>query len=109
MTQEELIARMEDLVAAWNAGDVDRIVSAFCPPGRQTVRLEVEALLARYPDVELQIVRTLAAGTVMTTEWVARGGSAENPGERSGVTVADYDSSGRIARHTRYLRAPSLA
>jgi hypothetical protein len=102
MTQEELIARAEDLIAAWNQGDVDRIVSAFCVEAREAVRVDTEGLLERYPRLELRVLRTVAAGHVVTTEWVARAPrDAHEPG-RPGVSVADYDIRGRIARYSRY-------
>jgi hypothetical protein len=103
MTQEELIARAQDLVDAWNEGDVDRIVSAFCVEWRETVRLDAERLLERCPSVEIEVLRTMTAGNVVTTEWAARpraGDQATPP--RVGVTVADYDIRGRISRYSRY-------
>lgn len=104
MTQEELIARAEDLIAAWNQGDIDRIVAAFSVEARTGVRLEVEALFERFPDVELETLRTVAAGHVVTTEWLARSQRDGQPARRSGVSVADYDARGRIARHRCYWR-----
>jgi hypothetical protein len=113
MTDEELIARAEDLIAAWNQGDVDRIVSAFCVEtrfrdasrpatmtGREAVRIDAEELLDAYPDLELELRRTVAAGHVVTQEWIAR--SRAGLLERAGVTVADYDLAGRIAQFARY-------
>jgi hypothetical protein len=102
MTQEELITRAEELIAAWNAADVDRIVSAFCVDARERARLEAEAELERHPDLELEVLRTVAAGNVVTTEWVARSGRNGARQARCGVTVSDYDLTGRIARYVRY-------
>jgi hypothetical protein len=113
MTDEELIARAEDLIAAWNHRDVDRIVSAFCVEarfnditrpqgmtGREAVRIDAETLLETYPDLELELRRTVAAGHVVTQEWIARSRQARF--ERAAVTVSDYDLAGRIAHYVRY-------
>lgn len=102
MTQQELIARAEELIAAWNAADVDRIVSAFCVDARERARLEAETELERHPDLELEVLRTVAAGNVVTTEWVARSGPHGDRRARCGVTVSDYDVTGRISRYVRY-------
>ena len=102
MTQEELLARAEDLIAAFNNGDVERIVSAFCVDAREAVRLDAERLLEKCSGVELEVLRTVAAGNVVTTEWVARPRTHGQGDECSGVSVADYDIRGRISRYNRY-------
>jgi steroid delta-isomerase-like uncharacterized protein len=119
MTDEELIARAHDLIAAWNQRDIDRIVSAFSADvrfrdagsasnlgGREAVRADAEALLGVYDDIELEVSRTVADGNVVTQEFIARGtereGEAGRVVERRAVTVADYDSAGRIASYARY-------
>lgn len=103
MTREELIARAEDLVAAWNQADVDRIVSAFCAESRQRVRVDAETLLERYSALEVEILRTVASDNVVTMQWVARAGHNGRQLRRTGVIVADYDISGRIAGYSSYL------
>src|SRR5690242_19750808 len=110
MTSQELAARALDLVAAWNAHDVDRIVSAHSVDvrfgegrgllGRGPIRADAEELLAAFPDLQLEPRRSLVAGNVVTLEWIARATNLE----RRGVTVADYDPAGRICALTRYLR-----
>jgi len=104
MTQEELLARAEDLIAAWNQGDIDRIVSAFAAETREAGRTDAEGLLERFPDLELEVLRMMPAGNVITTEWVARTRTAGQTAEHAGVIVADYDSRGRIAHYSRYWR-----
>lgn len=125
MTDEELVARAQDLIAAWNHRDVDRIVSAFSVEvrfrdvrsplqltGREAVRADAEALLAAYHDLELEVRHTVARGNVVTQEWIAR---ATDPRvgqrvERLVRTVADYDGAGRISSYVRYWQAePALA
>ena len=103
MTREELIARAEDLVAALNQADLDRIVSAFCVGTREAVREEAETLLDQFPDLELEILRTLATGNVVTMQWLARASCDGSHTPRPGVTVADYDPSGRISTQATYL------
>ncbi len=112
MTDQELIARAEDLIAAWNERDVDRIVSAFCADaelrsgrarpatGREAVRIDAEGLFDAFPDLRLEVRRTISAGHVVTQEWIAR--SAAGRLAVAGVTVADYDTAGRIASYARY-------
>ena len=113
MTNEELIARAEDLIAAWNQRDLDRIVSAFCAEarfrdvgrpqdstGREAVRIDAEEMFESFPDLELELRRTVASGHVVTQEWVAR--SSESALERACVSIADYDMTGRIASYVRY-------
>ena len=104
MTPQELIARAEDLIDAYNHRDVDRIVAAFSPDvhlgdassgrGRDAVRTDAERRFADDPEQRFELVRTLAFGNVVVQEWTDRG--------TAGVTVADYDPSGRIAALARY-------
>jgi len=118
MTAEELIARAYDLIAAWNQRDVDRIVSAFSAEvsfqysswasglaGRQAVRADAEALLRAFEHVELEVKRTLTVGHVVTQEFIARGTDGERLVERGAISVADYDSAGRISSYARYWDA----
>src|SRR4051794_20946813 len=109
MTSQELAARAHDLVAAWNAHDVDRIAAAHCVDvrlrdggqtlvGRGAIRDDAERVLAAIPDLELEPRRSLVAGHAVTLEWTARGAGLE----RHGVTVADYDATGRVCALTRY-------
>jgi hypothetical protein len=108
MTPQELIARAEDLLAAWNHRDVDQIVAAFSPEvrlhglqrsrgGRGAVRTHAERRLREAPDLRLEAVRTLAIGSIVVQEWIDRGSR-----RGAGVTVADYDLSGRITAIARY-------
>ncbi len=94
--------RAEELIAAWNVADVDRIVAAFGVAQRERVRLEAEALLERFPRLNLEILRTLATGNVVTTELLVRGEPDGMEQAWPGATVADYDLAGRIARYARY-------
>lgn len=105
MTPQELIARAEDLLDAYNHRDVDRIVAAFSPmvrlgdarTGRDAVRSDAELRFAEDPEVRFEAVRTLAFGNVVVQEWTDRG--------NAGVTIADYDLSGRIAALAHYASA----
>jgi hypothetical protein len=103
MTEQELITRAEELIEAWNAGDIDRIAAAFGAAERERIRLAAEELLERFPGLEVEILRTLAAGSVVTTEWVGRTGQEAAHRQWTGVTVADYDVLGRIVKYARYL------
>ncbi len=117
MTEEELIARAEDLTAAWNQRDVDRIVAAFHPDvqfrdavsggsalGRAAVRADAEACLSAFPDLTLAVRRTVATGHVVIQEWMSRttAPGADEDLERPGLSIADYDPTGRIVSFARY-------
>jgi hypothetical protein len=102
VTPQELIARAEDLLDAYNHRDVDRIVAAFshevclggARTGREAIRADAEQRFAADPQLRLQAVRTLAFGNIVVQEWSGHGSA--------GVTIADYDLSGRISALTRY-------
>ena len=121
MTEKDLLARFGSLMSAWNDRDVDRIVAAFSPEsqfrnaatrqivrGREAVRADAEALLDAFSDLRLEMRRTLAAGSVVTCEWTARGTQrhAQESGiraiEQDGVLIADYDGSGQVLALARY-------
>jgi hypothetical protein len=121
MTSKELVARLHTLVAAWNERDVDRIVTAFSPEalfrraagrgdgrGREAARADAEAVLSVIPDLELEIRRTLAVRSVITSEWTARGTSRIDRAagatavEWEGVLIADYDRAGQIREFVRH-------
>src|SRR3954462_13539306 len=108
MTAQELAARALDLVAAWTAHDVDRIVTAHSVDvhlrdsrdalvGRGPIRAHAEETLTAARARAREPRRTLVAGNVVTLERTARWAD----GERRGVTVADYDAAGRICDLTR--------
>jgi hypothetical protein len=102
VTPQELIARAEDLLDAYNHRDVDRIVAAFSPEvrlrdartGRDAVRADAERRFTDDPGLRFELVRTLVFGNVVVQEWTDR--------ESAGVTIADYDPSGRISALARY-------
>jgi len=115
MTDQELIARAEDLSAAWNQRDLERIVCAFSPEvrfrdgreppqvGREAIRADAERMLSAFPDLVLEVRRTVASAQVVTQEWTLRAGRSRM--ELAGVSVADYDHAGRIERFSRYWSA----
>jgi steroid delta-isomerase-like uncharacterized protein len=130
MTEADLIRRAEATTQAWNRHDIEAVVAAFSPDarfrdvasgtlllGRDAIRAEARSLLASLPDLELEVRRTLAAGGVVSQEWIARGThcgalmgmpASGRRVEQDGVALADYDSAGRIAVFTRYWNVNNL-
>jgi hypothetical protein len=111
VNEQELAARAEDLIAAWNERDVDRLVVAYSVDarlrdpaggatrtGREAIRADAERVLAAMPDLRFELRRTTVGGNVVVQEWVAR---AEHF-ERDVVVISEFDSAGRITAFTRY-------
>lgn len=116
MTEQELAARAEDLIRAWNERDVDQIVVAhrfdatiralpdgFSGIGREAVRADAERLLAAVPDLRLELRRTTVGYNVVVQECVARGTDGDGGRfNRDVIAIAEFDATGRIATFTRY-------
>ncbi len=126
MTERELIVRAEATIAAWNRHDIDAIVAAFSPDarfrdassrpagreiGHPSVRVDADALFTAFPDMQLEIRRTLGCGAAISQEWTLRGTHVGQlmdvpPSgcriEQDGIFIADYDSAGQIVAFTRY-------
>lgn len=112
VSERDLAARAEAMVAAWNARDLDAVVGAFSPDarlrdargptsvaGHAAIRADTETIAAAFPGVQLQIRRTLVAGGVVSVELLASGDGSLL---RRGVLIADFDSAGRIVALGRY-------
>jgi hypothetical protein len=115
VTEQELVARAEDLIRAWNDRDVDRIVVAhrvdatiralpdgLSGTGREAVRADAERLLGAVPDLRLELRRTTVGSNVVVQECVARGTDGGGRFNRDVIAIAEFDAVGRIATFTRY-------
>lgn len=88
--------RLADFQAAWNAHDVERIVSFFTPDGAylasvgpdddgtafrgiDEVRRGVTAFLSMYPDAHYSDVRTILVGDRAVVQWTFSGTPAGGP------------------------------
>jgi len=70
---------------------------------REAIRADAERMLSAFPDLVLEVRRTVASAQVVTQEWTLRAGRSRM--ELAGVSVADYDHAGRIERFSRYWSA----
>jgi len=90
------VERLDEFGAAWNAHDIERIVSFFTPDGAylgsvgpdddgtafvgiDEVRRGVTAFLAMYPDAHYSDVETLLVGDRGVVQWTFHGTPAGGP------------------------------
>jgi steroid delta-isomerase-like uncharacterized protein len=130
VTERELAARAEGIVAAWNRHDVDSLVTAFHPDarlrglaggemlcGREAVRADAETLLRALPDLRFEVRRTIPDGLTVAQEWTIRAthtsglfgiAATGRTLQQSGVSVVDYNPTGLITAFARYWNLPEL-
>jgi steroid delta-isomerase-like uncharacterized protein len=124
MNRRQMLARRDDVVAAWNRHDPDAIVAhvaedvivrdvAFGRPllGRSALKQAVERYIAAFPDLRLEVTSSTLDGPRVVQEWTA---TATHTGEfmgieptgrwteTYGVTVTTYDENGVVIEAAMY-------
>jgi ketosteroid isomerase-like protein len=114
---------IEELVAATNARDVDRLVNCFSPAyvnvtpahpargfrGREQVRRNWTAIFAAIPDIETGVVASAAVDGQVWTEWEMTGTRRDGiPHAMAGVIIFGVEDD-RIASARFYLEPVETA
>jgi C-1 hydroxylase len=130
MDRRLMLERREDVVAAWNRGDLDAVVAnvaedviwrdiALRMPllGRSALRQAAEEYLAAFPDLHVEITSSTAEGPRLAQEWTM---SATHRGrymglrptgrwtELHGATVAVFDDDGVLIEASMYWNPLAL-
>jgi len=122
--RRQLLALRDDIIAAWNRHDVDAIVDhvaedvivrdiALGRPllGRSALKEAVEAYIAAFPDLHIEITSSTLDGERIVQEWtVTATHSGEFMGieptgrwtETYGATVSTYDDDGMVIEASMY-------
>jgi ketosteroid isomerase-like protein len=108
---------IDELVAATNAHDVDRLVDCFSPEyvnvtpahpargfrGKEQVRRNWTSIFAAVSDIETRVVASVAAGGQVWTEWEMSGTRRDGtPHAMAGVIIFGVEKD-RIASARFYL------
>jgi steroid delta-isomerase-like uncharacterized protein len=124
MNRRQMLARRDDVIAAWNRHDPDAIVShvaedvivrdvALGRPllGRAALKQAVERYIAAFADLRVEITSSTLDGSRVVQEWTA---TATHTGtfmgleptgrwtETYGATVSTYDENGVVIEAAMY-------
>jgi steroid delta-isomerase-like uncharacterized protein len=124
MNRRQMLARRDDVIAAWNRHDPDAIVAhvaddvivrdvALGRPllGRSALKHAVEAYIAAFPDLRVEITSSTLDGPRVVQEWTV---TATHTGEFMGLeptgrwtetygaTVSTYDENGVVIEAAMY-------
>ncbi|HEX5618765.1 MAG TPA: ester cyclase [Solirubrobacteraceae bacterium] len=124
MNRRQMLARRDDVIAAWNRHDPDAIVAhvaedvivrdvAFGRPllGRSALKEAVERYIAAFPDLRVEITSSTLDGSRVVQEWTV---TATHTGEFMGLeptgrwtetygaTVSTYDEDGVVIEAAMY-------
>ena len=124
MNRRQMLARRDDVIAAWNRHDPDAIVEhvaedvivrdvALGRPllGRTALKQAVEAYIAAFPDLRVEITSSTLDGPRVVQEWTV---TATHTGEFMGLrptgrwtetygaTVSTYDEDGVVIEAAMY-------
>jgi steroid delta-isomerase-like uncharacterized protein len=124
MNRRQMLARRDDVIAAWNRHDADAIVAhvaedvivrdvALGRPllGRAALKQAVERYIAAFPDLRVEITSSTLDGPRVVQEWTVtathRGeflglGPTGRWTETYGATVSTYDEEGVVIEAAMY-------
>ena len=124
MNRRQMLARRDDVIAAWNRHDPDGIVEhvaedvivrdvAFGRPllGRAALKTAVERYIAAFPDLRIEVTSSTLDGPRVAQEWTITGThSGEFMGiaatgrwtETYGATVTTFDDDGVVIEASMY-------
>jgi steroid delta-isomerase-like uncharacterized protein len=130
MDREAMVARADEITAAWNRGDAAgvtahtredatfRDISAPEPVrGRAAIQAAAQEYMTAFPDLHVEDMSNICDGDMLVQEWVATGTHDGRllqfePTHRSirteGCTVVRFDADGEIAETTMYWNPMSL-
>jgi steroid delta-isomerase-like uncharacterized protein len=130
MDRDAMIARADEITAAWNRRDAAGVVahtredatfrdlSAPEPVrGRAAIQAVAQAYMTAFPDLHVEDTSSVCEGDMLVQEWVATGTHDGpllqfEPTHRSvrteGCTVVKFDADGEVASTTMYWNPMSL-
>jgi steroid delta-isomerase-like uncharacterized protein len=130
MDREAMLARADEITAAWNRGDAAGVVahtredatfrdmSAPEPVrGRAALQAAAQAYMTAFPNLHVEDTSSICEGDRLVQEWVATGTHdgplmGLEPTHRStrteGCTVVQFDAEGQVVATTMYWNPMAL-
>ena len=130
MDREAMLARADEITAAWNRGDAAGVVAhtredatfhdmAAPEPtrGRAAIQSAAQSYMTAFPDLHIEDTSNTCEGDRLVQEWIATGThdgpllqfEATHRSVRSeGCTVVEFDADGEIAATTMYWNPMAL-
>jgi steroid delta-isomerase-like uncharacterized protein len=127
MNRRLMLARRDETIAAWNRGDLDGALAHFADDvivrdivqrmpllGREAVRAAIEAYMAAFPDLHVEITSSTAQVPRVANEWTLTGTHlADYMGiaatgrwtKTYGATVTTFDDDGMVIEASMYWNA----
>jgi steroid delta-isomerase-like uncharacterized protein len=130
MDRDAMLARAEEITAAWNRGDAAGVVAhtredatyrdvASPEPtrGRAAIQTAAQAYMTAFPDLHIEDTSTVCDGNLLVQEWIATGThdgpllqfeATHRSVSTEGCTVVEFDAGGEIVATTMYWNPMSL-
>jgi steroid delta-isomerase-like uncharacterized protein len=124
MDREAMLARADEITAAWNRGDAAGVVAHTrddatfrdmsgpeSARGRAAIQAAAQAYMTAFPDLHVEDISSVCEGDRLVQEWVATGTHEGpllqfEPTHRSirseGCSVVEFDADGEVLATTMY-------